>query len=141
MPDAEVQNQGVNDAAQQVDKPSTEGDASVAPEPKPSPSPTPGVRPARRRRLLIGAAGVVVMVVALGFGIPRIELESRSLGLPHLIAIVIAVFTTMALLLAVLDGIEAAFWAAAYLWLGASTRLKRRSSTPSTRWSREALRD
>jgi len=29
------------------------------------------------------------------------------------------VFTAMGLLLAVLHGIEAAFWAAAYLWLGA----------------------
>jgi hypothetical protein len=49
----------------------------------------------------------------------RIRLESRSLGLPHLIAIVIATFTAMGLLLALLHGIEAAFWAAAYLWVGA----------------------
>ena len=49
----------------------------------------------------------------------RVRLESRNLVLPHLIAIVIAAFTTMGLLLAVLHGIEAAFWAAAYLWLGA----------------------
>ena len=49
----------------------------------------------------------------------RVRLESRSLGLPHVIAIVIAAFTAMGLLLAVLHGIEAAFWAAVYLWLGA----------------------
>ena len=46
-------------------------------------------------------------------------LESRSLGLPHVIAVVVATFTAMGLLLAVLHGIEAALWAAAYLWLGA----------------------
>ena len=49
----------------------------------------------------------------------RVRLESRSLGLPHVITIVIAAFTAMGLLLAVFHGIEAAFWAAAYLWLGA----------------------
>ena len=49
----------------------------------------------------------------------RVRLESRSLSLPHVIAIVVAAFTAMGLLLAVLHGIEAAFWAAAYLWLGA----------------------
>jgi hypothetical protein len=49
----------------------------------------------------------------------RVRLESRSLGLPHVIAVVVATFTAMGLLLAVLHGIEAAFWAAAYLWLGA----------------------
>ncbi len=36
-----------------------------------------------------------------------------------MIAIVIAAFTAIGLLLAVLHGMEAAFWAAAYLWLGA----------------------
>jgi hypothetical protein len=49
----------------------------------------------------------------------RVRLEGRSLGLPHVIAIVVAKFTAMGLLLAVLHGMEAAFWAAAYLWLGA----------------------
>jgi len=49
----------------------------------------------------------------------RVRLESRNLGLPRKIAIVIAAFTAMGLLLAVLHGIEAAFWAAAYLWVGA----------------------
>ena len=39
--------------------------------------------------------------------------------LPRKIAIVVAAFTAMGLLLAVLHCIEAAFWAAAYLWLGA----------------------
>lgn len=57
------------------------------------------------------------MVSALhGF---RIQLESRGRRLPHITAIMIAVVTVMGLLLAMLHGIEAAFWAAAYLWLGA----------------------
>jgi len=43
----------------------------------------------------------------------RVRLESRSRGSPHVIAIAIAAFTAMGLLLAVLHGIEAAFWAAA----------------------------
>ena len=41
-------------------------------------------------------------------------------------------FTAMGLLLAVLHGIEAAFWAAAYLCLARSIRLELRSFTPST---------
>jgi hypothetical protein len=49
----------------------------------------------------------------------RIRLEHRNFGLPHSLTIVIAAFTAMGLLLAVLHGVEAAFWAAAYLWLGA----------------------
>ena len=49
----------------------------------------------------------------------RLRLESRSLHLPRVFAIVIGAITSMGLLLAALHGIEAAFWAAAYLWLGA----------------------
>ncbi len=67
--------------------------------------------------IAIHATGVTFLVSVLhGF---RLWLESRSLGSAHLIAIVIAAFTAMGLVLAVLHGIEAAFWAAAYLWLGA----------------------
>ena len=67
--------------------------------------------------LAIHAAGVTFMVSVLR-GI-RIRLESRSLRLPHVFAVVIGAITAMGLLLAALHGIEAAFWAAAYLWLGA----------------------
>jgi hypothetical protein len=67
--------------------------------------------------LAIHAAGVTFMVSVLR-GI-RIRLENRSLQLPHVFAIVIGAITAMGLLLAVLHGVEAAFWAAAYLWLGA----------------------
>jgi hypothetical protein len=63
------------------------------------------------------ATGVTTLVSAL-HGL-RVRLESRNLGLPHVIAIGIAAFTAMGLLLAVLHGIEAAIWAVAYLWLGA----------------------
>ena len=49
----------------------------------------------------------------------RLWLESRSFGFAHLTAIVVAAFTAMGLALAVLHAIEAGFWAAAYLWLGA----------------------
>ncbi|MGD0432384.1 MAG: hypothetical protein ABSA58_14980 [Acetobacteraceae bacterium] len=67
--------------------------------------------------LAIHAAGVTFMVSAL-HGI-RLWLESRSLHLPHLLAILIGATTAMGLVLSALHGIEAAFWAAAYVWLGA----------------------
>ena len=67
--------------------------------------------------LAIHATGVTFLVSVLHSF--RLRLESRHLGLGHLIAIVIAAITAMGLVLAVLHGIEAAFWAAAYLWLGA----------------------
>jgi hypothetical protein len=67
--------------------------------------------------LAVRAAGVTFMVSVLR-GI-RLRLENRSLLLPHVFAIVIGAITAMGLLLAALHGIEAAFWAAAYLWLGA----------------------
>jgi hypothetical protein len=67
--------------------------------------------------LAIHATGVTFMVSVLR-GI-RLRLESRSLHLPRVFAIVIGAITSMGLLLAALHGIEAAFWAAAYLWLGA----------------------
>ena len=63
------------------------------------------------------AAGVTFMVSVLR-GI-RLRLESRSLRLPHVFVIVVGAITAMGLLLAALHGIEAAFWAAAYVWRGA----------------------
>ena len=67
--------------------------------------------------IAIHATGVTFMVFVLhGF---RVRLQNRSLGLPRAILIAVAAFTAMGLLLAVLHGIEAGFWAAAYLWLGA----------------------
>ena len=65
----------------------------------------------------IHAAGVVMMAF-VGFGI-RARLETRTLGLRHVIPLVIGIVGAVALLLAVLHGIEATIWAAAYVWLGA----------------------
>ena len=67
--------------------------------------------------IAIHTMGVVMMAVA-GLRI-RARLETRNLGFWHAILIVIGVVGTAGLLLAVLHGIEAAIWAAAYLWLGA----------------------
>ena len=67
--------------------------------------------------IAIHTAGVVMMAVA-GLWI-RARLETRNLGFWHMILIVIGVVGTAGLVLAVLHGIEAAIWAAAYVWLGA----------------------
>jgi hypothetical protein len=53
----------------------------------------------------------------------RGRLEKRGLALRHAIPIVIGMVAVVGLLLAVLHGIEAAIWAAAYLWLGASSSI------------------
>jgi hypothetical protein len=65
----------------------------------------------------IHATGVTFMVAVLHS--IRVRLEIRGLRLPYLVSIVIGAITAMGLLLAVLHGIEAALWAAVYLWLGA----------------------
>ena len=67
--------------------------------------------------IAIHATGVVMMALTeLGI---RVRLETRNLGLRHVIPIVIGVVGVVGLLLAVLHGIEAGIWAAAYVWLGA----------------------
>jgi hypothetical protein len=67
--------------------------------------------------IAIHATGVVMMAL-VGFVI-RARLETRNLGFRHVILIMIGVIGAVGLLLAVLHGIEAAIWAAAYVWLGA----------------------
>ena len=67
--------------------------------------------------IAIHAMGVVMMAI-VGLGI-RVRLETRNLGLRHVILIVTGGVGAVGLLLAVLHGIEAAIWAAAYVWLGA----------------------
>jgi hypothetical protein len=67
--------------------------------------------------IAIHAMGVVMMAV-VGFGI-GLRLETRNLGIRHVILIVTGVVGAVGLLLAVLHGVEAAIWAAAYVWLGA----------------------
>jgi hypothetical protein len=67
--------------------------------------------------IAIHAIGVVVLaIVSLRI---RVRMANRSLGLRYVIPIVIGLVAAAGLLLAVLHGIEAAIWAAAYLWLGA----------------------
>jgi len=67
--------------------------------------------------IAIHAMGVVMMAIA-GLGI-RVRLETRNLGLRHVILIVTGGVGAVGLLLALLHGIEATIWAAAYVWLGA----------------------
>jgi hypothetical protein len=67
--------------------------------------------------IAIHATGVVMM--ALVWVRFRVRLEHRSLGLRCVIPIVIGVVAAVGLLLAVLHGIEATIWAAAYVRLGA----------------------
>jgi hypothetical protein len=67
--------------------------------------------------IALHTTGVTLMVSVLHR--LRVRLEGRSPGLPRVLAIVIGTITTMGLLLASLHMIEAAFWAAAYWWLGA----------------------
>ncbi len=72
--------------------------------------------------IAIHAMGVVMMAL-VGLGI-RVRLETRNLGLPRVILIVSGAVGAVGLLLAVLHGIEAAIWAAAYVWLGALDSLR-----------------
>ena len=67
--------------------------------------------------IAIHAIGVVMMAL-VAFRI-RGQLETRKLRLRDVILIVIGMVGVVGLLLAVLHGIEAAIWAAAYIWLGA----------------------
>ena len=67
--------------------------------------------------IAIHATGVVMMA-SVGLEI-RARLEIRNLGFRHVILIVTGGVGAVGLLLAVLHGIEAAIWAAAYVWLGA----------------------
>jgi hypothetical protein len=60
----------------------------------------------------------VVMMALIGVRI-KVRLEARSLGLRHVVPIVICVIGAVGPLLAALHGIEATIWAAAYLWPGA----------------------
>src|SRR5438046_1341307 len=63
------------------------------------------------------ATGVVVLAL-VSFRI-RVQIENRHLGLQYVFPIVIGLVAAAGLVLAVLHGIEAGIWAAAYVWLGA----------------------
>jgi hypothetical protein len=72
--------------------------------------------------IAIHAMGVVMMAL-VGLGI-RVRLAARNPGFRQVILELIGGVGAMGLLLAVLHGIEAAIWAAAYVWLGALDSLK-----------------
>jgi hypothetical protein len=67
--------------------------------------------------MAIHAAAVVMMALA-GVRL-RVRLETRTIDIWSLIAILIVVITVIGLLLAALHAIECGVWAVAYLWLGA----------------------
>ena len=67
--------------------------------------------------IAIHATGVVIMSF-LGFGI-KVRLETRKFDSWRVIPPIIGIIAAVGLLLVLLHGIEAAIWAAAYVWLGA----------------------
>jgi hypothetical protein len=67
--------------------------------------------------LAIHVASVTFMVSVVH--LTRLRVKSWNLALPHVFGIVIGSITAMGLLLAALHVMEAALWAAVYLWLGA----------------------
>ena len=67
--------------------------------------------------IAIHATGVVMLALFDTRIRPRIA--NRRLRLRHVIPMIMGLVAATGLLLAVLHGIEAAIWAAAYLWLGA----------------------
>lgn len=67
--------------------------------------------------IAIHATGVVMLAVVSER--IRARIVNRHLGLRYVVPIVIGLVASTGLVLAVLHGIEAAIWAAAYLWLGA----------------------
>jgi hypothetical protein len=67
--------------------------------------------------VVIHAAGVAAMAL-VGASI-RVRVESYRFGLWHAFAIFISLIGVVGLLLALLHGVEAGMWAAAYWWLGA----------------------
>lgn len=69
--------------------------------------------------LTIAIHAIGVVMLALVSERIRVRIVNRHLGLRYLVPIVIGLVASTGLVLAVLHGIEAAIWAAAYLWLGA----------------------
>ena len=61
----------------------------------------------------------IVMTALVGLAITLRWEQTRPLGLRHVIPMVIGMSASIGLELAVLHGIEATIWAAAYVWLGA----------------------
>jgi hypothetical protein len=73
MPVETTERQGANRGeSSRVDAPSTGESASAVHGAQPSPNPPPDHRPSRRRRLLIGALGALVLAAVCIFSIPWI---------------------------------------------------------------------
>jgi len=68
--------------------------------------------------VVIHATGIVFMAFATTSIRDRL-VDENHLGLRHVLAILISLVGVVGLLLALLHGIEATVWAAAYWWLGA----------------------
>src|SRR5690348_10665442 len=73
MPDATNEHEGTN-ASPQIEASPAEETAPIARKPQSPGRLSPRSWPIRPRQWLLGAAGVLILVVACVFGIPRIEL-------------------------------------------------------------------
>jgi membrane fusion protein (multidrug efflux system) len=76
MPDATSESQGPH----RIEAGPMEGDDAVAREPAPPTTPPPAVRPTHRRRWLIGAVGVLLLILVFVFGVPDIRLALSTLS-------------------------------------------------------------
>jgi membrane fusion protein, multidrug efflux system len=79
IPDTTTEHADTN-ASDQIEAVPAEGAASAADEPKSPAGPPRRSRPTGGRKWLIGAIGVLVLVLACVFGIPRIELALNTVS-------------------------------------------------------------
>ena len=76
-----TEKEGVSEgAASRVDAPSTGESAAAVHRAQPSPNPPLDHRPSRRRRLLLGVLGALILAAAGGFGIPWIRLMLNTVS-------------------------------------------------------------
>ena len=78
MPDATTEHEGTS--ASQIEARLAKDDGLAAPEPQPPAPPAAAVRPAHGRRWLIGAVGLMVLLVVGVVGIPRIRLAFSTVS-------------------------------------------------------------
>lgn len=79
MPEATTKDEGAS-ASHQIEARAAEGEGAAAPEPQSPAPPAPAARQPPRRRWLIGAVGLLVLIVASVFGIPQIELALNTVS-------------------------------------------------------------
>ena len=87
--------------------------------------------------VMIHAVGLVLTAI-VGLRV-RLWLQPRNLGLRILAPIVVGLIGGVGLLLALLHGLEAVIWAAAYMWVGA-LELTRRCDALFLRFDDDARR-